>query len=799
MTSHTNFGEFDCSKEDWPAYTERLEFYLEANEIEGEDKRRAVLLSACGASTFSLMKSIAAPRKLNEVPYKDIVKLVADHLSPKPSVAVSRYKFNSRTRQPSESVNSYVAELKRLAENCDFGSTDALNSMLRDRLVCGIGDSRMRRRILAEPALDFDKALQLVTAMELADRSDRDLQESGVATGVNSVHWLSSTRRDKKNGLGSRMPLAESCSRCGGRHSAVTCKFKNADCFHCRKRGHIARACRNKKKESTHSAKKPSHRTHRMSELEQPQPVAEEPVYSLFQLSARSTNPIRVTVGAQGKDLLMEVDTGASLSLMSESTYRSTWSDTERPLLQPSQVKLRTYTGEIIGSKGVITVPVSHNGQHLDLSLQVLSGDGPTLMGRDWLRVLKLDWPTLFTLNHLSSLSLQAVLDRHTAVFKEELGTVKGLEVKLHLKPDATPRFHRSRSVPYSMKAKVEAELERLERQGVIEPVLFSQWAAPIVPVLKSDGNVRICGDYKLTINRESERDKYPLPKVEDLFSTLSGGKAFTKLDMAHAYQQLVLEESSREYTTINTAKGLFRYKRLPFGIASAPSIFQRTLENVLQGIPNVCVYLDDVLVTGSTEASHLRNLEAVLSKMESAGVRLKKEKCTFLLPAVEYLGHKISKQGLHPSAEKTRAIKEAPTPCNVTQLKSFLGLVNYYGKFIPNVSTLLAPLYSLLQKQTTWSWGPAQQQAFEAAKEQLSSDSVLAHYNPCQELILACDASSYGVGAVLSHRMGDGSDKPVAYVSRSLSPAEKRYSQLDREALALIFGVTKFRQYLIG
>ena len=355
--------------------------------------------------------------------------------------------------------------------------------------------------------------------------------------------------------------------------------------------------------------------------------------------------------------------------------------------------------------------------------------------------------------------------------------------------------------MPHALKEKVGQELDRLERERVIERVQFSDWATPIVPIVKKDGSVRICGNYKTMINQAAKTDTYPLPRIEDIFMSLSGGTAFSKLDSAHVYLQFPLNDGSKDCTTINTHKGLYRYNRLPFGVLSAPAIFQRTVKNLLQGLSHVSAYLDDILVTGRTKEEHLSNLEEVLTRLEQAGLglRLKRSKCLFLAESVEYLGHRITAHGLQPTDEKIRAIRDAPAPKDISQLKSFLGLVNYYGKFLPHLSDILAPIYKLLQKRTTWTWGEDQQKAFDNAKAQLTSECVLAHYDPDEELLLACDASPYGVGAVLSHRLKNGQERPIAFSSRSLAQAERNYSQLDKEALAIIHGVKKFHSYLYG
>ncbi len=317
--------------------------------------------------------------------------------------------------------------------------------------------------------------------------------------------------------------------------------------------------------------------------------------------------------------------------------------------------------------------------------------------------------------------------------------------------------------------------------------------------MLKDDGTVCICGDYKLTINQAAKLETYPIPRVEDLFSMLAGGKTFTKLDMSHAYQQLLLDEESKQYVTINTHKGLFKYNRLVFGVASSPAIFQRTMESLLRGIPHVAVYLDDILITGKTEEEHLSNLDQVLKRMSQAGLLLKQCKCSFQAESVAYLGHQISAKGLYPVPEKVRAIKEAPKPGNVSELKSFLGMVTYSGKFLPDLSTVLAPLYQLLHHDCHWKWGAAQAAAFIKVKNLMQSASVLVHFDPEKELTVSCDASPYDIGDVLSHVMEEDSEKPIAFASRTLTKAEKGYSQLDKEGLAIVFAVKRFHQFLYG
>ena len=268
-----------------------------------------------------------------------------------------------------------------------------------------------------------------------------------------------------------------------------------------------------------------------------------------------------------------------------------------------------------------------YKGQSSQVPIVVVAGEMQNLLGRHLLTEFKLDWGEIMLVRNRDPVHAQLMTEVPN-VFREGLGELKGMKVNIHVKDDATPRFHKARHVPYAMKEKVEYELKRLQETGIIEPVQFSEWAAPIVPALKSNGQIRTCGDYKLTINQGVVEDKYPLPRVNDLYASLTGGETFSKLDLSHAYLQLKIDEPSRDYVTINTHKGLFRYTRLPYGLSVAPSIFQRTLECVLAGIPHVCIFLDDILVTGNTQSEHVANLRLVLKRLDEAGLKLNNEKC---------------------------------------------------------------------------------------------------------------------------------------------------------------------------
>ena len=787
MATYGQLQEYKPESENITAYLERVEVFFRANDI-AADKQVPVFLSVVGGKTYSLLRDLTSPEKPQDKTLAQLSETLKSHFQPKPLVIAERFYFHRRNQNAAESIADYVAELRRLATHCEFG--EYLNDALRDRLVCGLCNNSIQKRLLSEANLTFAKAVEMAQGLEAAERNAKKLQ-GYEETPVNRVDQKATTSKSPE----------KSCYRCGGTgHTPNNCKFRNATCRRCQKKGRIARVCRSGRalEESREQAAPRTRNRGQVHTIEQTPVVDEEEMtFAMFRLEGKTHHPIIVTLEVNGVQLPMEVDTGAAVSVISSTTRDKFF---PKCSLRSTMAVLTTYTGEQMPLAGKITVEVSYGDQGGHLPLYVVDRDGPSLMGRDWLRQVRLDWKSIGVASMGGSQNrVEALLDKYSEVFKEGLGKMSTFEASLHLKPGSRPKFFKARPVPFALKQAVERELERLKELGIIEKVTHSQWAAPVVPVPKGDGKIRLCGDYKVTINPVLEIDKYPLPKPDDLFATLSGGQRFAKIDLTHAYQQMSLKESSRELVTVNTHRGLYRYTRLPFGVASAPALFQQTMDTVLQGLPKVICYIDDILITGSTEEEHIENLERVLQRLQKYGIQAKRAKCAFMEESVEYLGHKIDATGLHTTTHKVEAISQAPQPKNIQELRSYLGLLHYYGKFLPNLATLLHPLNNLLKTGCKWSWTPKCTQAFEASKKLLVTAPVLAHYDPALPMKMAGDASAYGIGAVISHVFPDGSECPIAFASRTLSTSERNYAQVEREALSLVYGIQKFHQYLYG
>ncbi len=817
MATYGHIEQFTGISTDWSAYQERLEQYLEANDLgaiaEVEDgsnaavvqardsKRRAILLSVMGPKTYTLLRSLITPEKPTDKSYDEILSVLKHHYAPAPSVTVQRYKFAMRKKKADETMSEYVSELRKIAEHCGFNGVVELEDRLKDQMVIGVGDEQLQKRLLMETHLSFNKCYKMCISQETAARdvpllsgntSERTTSEE--VNKVTSKSFQNPGRHGTASASNSTASTERRCYRCDSdRHLANRCKHKDVVCHCCKKIGHLAKVCFSKKSGQTNLVEgvKVADDNNINNSVDSGEHSA---VLYNIRTNEMFDKPIYRELIVDGENINFQVDTGSGYTLINSKMFHSRFKNV---CLNKPSVNLSSYTGGEITVVGDFDVTVVHNDKNYILNLLVVDGNGPPLLGRRWLHAMQ--DTIVCNVNESGCNANEDLFVEFSDLFDEsKLGCLKEFRARIEVIENAPPTFCKARPVPFALKPEIEKELDELEKNGVIRKVKYSEWAAPIVPVQKESGRYRLCGDYKLTVNRVSKVDTYPLPLVDELFVNIAGGQSFSKLDLSQAYHQICLHEDSYKLTTINTHKGLYEYTRLPFGINTAVALFQRTMETLLKGFKGVSCYLDDILVTGSTLEEHKQNLKAVLSCLSHNGFRLKKDKCHFFMQSVEYLGFQISAAGICPTEEKVRAIRDSPSPRNISELKSFTGLVNYYSRFFPNLAQSLAPLYRLMRKDVPWRWGQREQVAFEKTKRCVTTEVVLAHYDTNKELILSCDASPHGIGAVLQQDVG-GMLRPLAYVSRSLNRAEQNYAQIDREGLAIVFGACKFRQYLLG
>jgi hypothetical protein len=333
----------------------------------------------------------------------------------------------------------------------------------------------------------------------------------------------------------------------------------------------------------------------------------------------------------------------------------------------------------------------------------------------------------------------------------------------------------------------------------VIEKIDHSEWASPTVYVKKKSKEIRVYADFSTGLNKALKEHHYPLPSPQEIFAKLAGGKYFSKIDLSDAYLQIPVDEESSKLLCINTHKGLYKFKRLPFGVKVAPAIFQQTMDMMLNGLDFAVAYLDDVLISSASKDRHKAYVKQVFKRIQDYGFKVKDEKCTFFMDKIKYLGQIIDEHGRRPDPDRAIAIKNMPAPENIASLQSFLGLANYYNVFVPRMHNLRAPLNELLKKDQKWVWTQECEEAFKKIKDILTSDLFLAHYNPKHEIVVASDASAYGIGACILHKMDDGKLRPISHASRTLLPAERNYSQIEKEALSIVFAVKKFHRFLHG
>ena len=774
----------------WRKYLARYEFLISAMGIGNQSARkRALLLHYAGEQVFDIYETFSDAQKGEETEegYQTLKQSLTDYFVPKKNVDYETFVFRQARQEVGETTDQFCTRLRKLASTCEFAN---IEREIKGQILQGCTSNRLRRRGLRDD-LSLTDLLQQARSLELADYRASEMERehtNALKTNYSAKQPPKHTHEYKK------------CGWCGGqRHRRQECPAYGHECQNCHKQNHYSSVCRQPKqtedmKTSQRFPRSHKHKVRQVVEEQNNDSQSNSDEEEVFTINGEKKIPtVKVKLFDTETEFL--VDSGATVNVIHISTKNRICPKLK--LLQPCQ-KIQAYgTTDPLPIAGYFDAEVCFKGKKATDRFYVISCEKTTtnLLSARTAQALGLV-QFAFTI-HMPN---ETDGPRHPAddfpeLFDGGLGKIKNVKVKLHVDETVKPVSQRVRRVPFHIRKSVEQELKRLEEMDIIEKVSgeATPWVSPIVTVPKRQGGVRLCVDTR-EANKAIARENHPMPTLDDLITDLNQSTVFSKLDLTKAYHQLELEESSKSITTFVTHTGLYRYKRLLFGVNAASEIFQKTIADILSDIKGAKNLSDDIIVHGKTQADHDAALKATLKCLHDNEAKLNKEKCVFSTNRLVFFGHIFGDKGISVDPEKVTLIQNTEAPKNVSEVRSFLGMTQYVSRFIPGYAIKTEPLRALTKKDAPWKWTRKEAEAFEKLKQALSDTPVMAYFDSTQDTKVIVDASPVGIGAILTQN-----DRVISYASRALTPTEQRYSQTDREFLAVVYGIEHFHLYLYG
>lgn len=746
---------------------------MEAKGLSKDSQRTALLLHCAGQDVQDIFDTLTDPGPVpdGDTEYAKAMRSLDGYFFPQVNIPFERHEFRQAKQDESETADQFVMKLFQLSEHCDFG--EAKEEHIRDQLIDKCKSHNLRKKLLeAGGTLTLQKAREIARSMEAAERQAKQIENDSRGEHVHTLEDHHHVSGRGKRGC---------CYRCGIEgHFArdPECKARSVTCSKCRKIGHLAKCCRTKVENNSKRGN-----VHQISE--------DDFAFSV-QSDIRDIPTIDIELGGIQLEGVL-VDSGSTCNVID----RETWETLKRKNIKcrswKSNRKLYSYgSEEPLNTAGEFEAELCYKDRKCTVTFVVVEEKARPILSRqtcEILAILKIE---------INSVSEENLLREFPRIFNG-VGKLKDFQAKLHIDESVEPTAQKLRPPPFGLREKIEEKLEELVNHDVIEQVQGpTPWVSPVVVVPKPTGDIRLCVDMRKA-NRAIVRERHPIPTVDDVLYQLNGSTIFSKLDLKWGFHQIELEEQSRNITTFVTHKGLYRYKRLMFGISSAPELYQHTIQQVLAGCEGAYNIHDDIIIHGCSVDEHDARLKKTMGRIQEKGLTLNREKCVFQMSKLTFMGYLLSNKGIGPTESRVEAVVTAREPQNAGEVRSFLGLVNFSARFIPNLASSAEPLHRLTRRETPFVWGTEQQAAFDTLKSSLANAETLAYFDRnAEKTKLITDASPVGLGAVLTQVQG-GCERVVAYASRSLTDVERRYSQTEKEALGLVWGCERFHMYLYG
>lgn len=786
----------------WKSWKEEFTLYMDLSLPDAEEavkiKLFHYLIGEAGRELCeTLMSDVTSARKK----LSDMIAKFDEHCNPKVNETVERYRFFMRNQGNDESIDTYVTDLRVLASTCNFG--DIKDSLIRDRIVCGNNNPGLRERLLREEKLTLDRCLQLCRATELSRENTKTLQ----GNTVEEVHMVKQTAGPDKN------TKTVSCMFCGKTHerNKNKCPALGKRCSKCGKENHFAVKCKSKL-DKWRGGKQVHHVTEQNSEdYEDIMSVTATEIQTVTNKGDREdkakSSQLFAGMLVEKKLVKFQIDCGATCNIIPINLVNpdTQMEHTKKVLVMYNKTKLYPL------GKCKVKVRNPRNQKLYQLEFVVVDKDCRLpLLGRrasEAMKLIEVQYENILTIDSIVTeegpsqrelMNIEQIKKEYGDVFTGD-GCLEG-EYKIEIKKEVEPVKLPKRRVPVAMMTPLKEEIKDLQKREIITPVEKStDWISSLITVQKPNGKLRVCIDPK-PLNKALKRSHYPLPTLDDVLPDLAKAKVFSVCDVKHGFWHVKLEEESSYLTTFATPFGRFRWLRMPMGISPAPEIFQQKLIQALEGLSGIYIIADDILITGEGDTEEMANkdhdekLRQFLNRCREKNIKLNADKFRLRRKEVPYIGHLLTADGLKINPEKVRAVRDMPRPTDVKGIQRLTGLVNYLSKFYTHLSDDCEILRQLTHKENMWDWTEMHEEAFCRLKDNIAKTPVLRYYNPEEELTLQCDASETGLGAALTQK-----GEPVAFGSRALTPTEKGYAQIEKECLAIVFGMEKFHQYTYG